>query len=252
MSLAIKAENVKNIYHTGFIKRRAVKALNGISLEVKKGEIFGVLGPNGAGKTTLMNILMGLIIPDEGKIEILGVNPADDKKMGLKRRMNMCSGNANFPWCMSVKEILNFYSMIYAIEGRERKRKIEGLIEVSGLGVYRDVRFDELSTGNKQKLSLAKSLLNDPEVLLLDEPTIGLDPDISYKIREYILKLHASTGITIILTTHYMKEAEELCGRIAFIKEGMIKASGTKDELVKLTGKSGMEEVFIELAAEQD
>ena len=116
------------------------------------------------------------------------------------------------------------------------------------LNKYRNIQYDEQSTGNKQKLAIAKALINDPEILLLDEPTIGLAPDVARKTRRFIKDLHRRSKITILLTTHYMKEAEELCGRIAFINEGEIKALGTKDKLVKITGTKNLEEAFIALS----
>ena len=126
--------------------------------------------------------------------------------------------------------------------------RIERNIKMFELGDYKKVLYDELSTGNKQKLAMAKAMLNDPEILLLDEPTSGLDPDIAKKTRNFIKKIHKEKKITIILTTHYMLEAEELCDRIAFIKNGKIKAQGTKAELKKLTKTKSLEGMFIELA----
>ncbi|HDQ25662.1 MAG TPA: ABC transporter ATP-binding protein [bacterium] len=249
----IEASDVKKTYTSGFLKRRRVEALKGITLSIEKGEIFGFLGPNGAGKSTFLNILMGLLLPDSGEISILGNRlRGSDYPMKLKKRMNMCSGNPNLPWCLTVRENLRFYAMLYDIASRTREKRISGIIEEMGLSKYADTRFDELSTGNKQKLSLAKSLINEPEILLLDEPTIGLDPDISQKIRVYIKKLHKEKGVTVILTTHYMKEAEGLCGRIAFINNGEIKAQGTTDELQQAASAANMEEMFIELANKQD
>jgi ABC-2 type transport system ATP-binding protein len=200
-----------------------------------------------------MNILMGLITADTGTVTILGHKlDSHDFPMELKRRMNMCSGNANLPWSLTVREILRFYSMIYNIPSKKAEENIGGLIHETGLEKYADKRFDELSTGNKQKLSLAKALLNEPSILLLDEPTLGLDPDISLKIRAYIKKIHSERNVTVLLTTHYMKEAEELCGRIAFIRDGRITALGTAEELKKQTESSDMEGMFIELANQQD
>src|SRR3989339_863956 len=172
------------------------------------------------------------------------------KKMpvSLKEELNMCSGIPNFPWSLTVEENLKFYSLLYGICDKDCGDIIQNCIKMFSLEKYRSVRYDQLSSGNKQKLALAKSMINNPKLLFLDEPTIGLDPDIAKKIRELIRKIHGERDITIILTTHYMKEAEELCGRIAFIKDGIIKAVGTRSEIVALTEGHNLEEAFIELA----
>jgi ABC-2 type transport system ATP-binding protein len=152
----------------------------------------------------------------------------------IRKRVNVVSGNANFLWSLTVKENLHYYGMLYGLTGKERERKVETLIDLFNLKEYRNIPFDELSTGLKQRLSLAKSLINDPEILFLDEPTVGLDPDISIRIREEILSIHKEREMTILVTTHNMKEVEYLCGRIAFLKEGKILTTGTADALKKM------------------
>jgi ABC-2 type transport system ATP-binding protein len=149
----------------------------------------------------------------------------------IRKRVNIVSGNANFLWSLTVKENLHYYGMLYGLPGKEREKKVEALIDLFNLKEHRNIPFDELSTGMKQRLSLAKSLMNDPELLFLDEPTVGLDPDVSIRIREGILSIYKKRGMTILLTTHNMKEAEYLCGRIAFLKEGKILTTGTAKAL---------------------
>lgn len=146
----------------------------------------------------------------------------------------MVSGNANFLWSMTVKEALHYYGMLYGLTGKERERKVENLIDMFNLKEHQHIPFDELSTGLKQRLCLAKSVINDPEVLFLDEPTAGLDPDVSIRIRNEILSLHKERGMTILVTTHDMKEAEYLCGRIAFLKNGEILTIGTAEALKRM------------------
>jgi ABC-2 type transport system ATP-binding protein len=148
--------------------------------------------------------------------------------------VNISSGNANFLWSLTVKENLHFYGMLYGLVGKEREKKIERLIELFNLKEHRDIPFDELSTGMKQRLSLAKALINDPEILFLDEPTVGLDPDVSIRIREQILSIHKERGMTVLLTTHNMREAEYLCGRIAFLKAGEILTIGSAETLKRM------------------
>ena len=215
------------------MERAGKEALRGVDLQIEERGIFGILGPNGAGKTTLLSILCTLLLPDHGKVRILGMDGLNDGHQ-IRERVNIVSGNANFLWSLTVKENLHYYGMLYGLTGKEREKKVETLIDLFNLTEYRNIPFDELSTGMKQRLSLAKSLINDPEVLFLDEPTVGLDPDVSIRIRKEILSIHKQKGMTILLTTHNMKEAEYLCGRIAFLKEGRIVTTGTAEALKRM------------------
>ena len=233
MALAIEAEGIFKTFRSGWWKKREKEALKGVDLQIEEKEIFGILGPNGAGKTTLLSILCTLLLPDRGKVHILGMDGIHDEHQ-IRERVNIVSGNANFLWSLTVKENLHYYGMLYGLTGKERGTKVETLIDLFNLKEYQNIPFDELSTGMKQRLSLAKSLINDPEVLFLDEPTVGLDPDVSIRIREEILSIHKQKGITILLTTHNMKEAENLCGRIAFLKEGRIITTGTAEALKRM------------------
>jgi ABC-2 type transport system ATP-binding protein len=233
MAYAIKAEGIFKTFRSGWWKKREKEALKGVDLQIEEGEIFGILGPNGAGKTTLLSILCTLLLPDRGKVHILGMDGMHDEQQ-IREKVNVVSGNANFLWSLTVKENLHYYGMLYGLTGKERETKVESLIDLFKMKEYLNIPFDELSTGMKQRLSLAKSLINDPEVLFLDEPTVGLDPDVSIRIRDEILSIHKQKGITILLTTHNMKEAENLCGRIAFLKEGRIVTTGTAEALKRM------------------
>lgn len=248
MNYAIVAESVYKTYRSGLFKRKLTQALLDVDLAVKEGEIFGLLGPNGAGKTTLLNIFSCQLLPDRGRVWILGEEITRRATIQLKSRLNMCSGNPNFPWSLTVEENLKFYALLYGIRGDVCGKIVHRYLEIFDLEKFCKTRYDELSSGNKQKLALAKALINNPKIVFLDEPTIGLDPDIARKIRRTIVEIHEENRMTIILSTHYMREAEELCERIAFIKEGKLKAIGTKEELMDMTKSGDLEEVFLELA----
>jgi len=228
--LAVEAHDLRKTFTSGWRRQRRTEALRGASLEVPRGAIYGLLGPNGAGKTTLLSILATLLLPDGGSAAILGHDVVREAS-AIRRRLNMASGNASFVWSLRPPEVLTFYGGLYGLRGKALQQRVDTLIEQCGLEAHRTTEYNALSTGLKQRLALAKALINDPEVLFLDEPTLGLDPDISIRLRAQIAALRAERGTTIILTTHYMREAEELCDRIAFIKAGRILAEGTPDEL---------------------
>jgi len=233
MALAIKAEGIFKTFRSGWWRKQEKQALKGINLQIEEGEIFGVLGPNGAGKTTLLSILSTLLLPDRGKVHILGLDSLQNGHR-IRERVNISSGNANFLWSLTVRENLHFYGMLYGLMGKRREEKVKTLINLFELEAHQDVPFDRLSTGMKQRLSLAKSLLNDPAILFLDEPTVGLDPSVSIRIREQIRSIQKERRMTVLLTTHNMKEAEYLCGRIAFLKAGEILTTGTAEALKRM------------------
>lgn len=226
---AISIKGIHKIYPPNR-KGKSVHALKGIDLEVEQGTIFSILGPNGAGKTTLISILTTLLFPDEGSGTICGFDLLRQRNK-IREVVNVTSGNANFTDNFSVVENLNYYGMLYGIPRSFRKAKIEALIEMFGLGALRDTPFNQLSTGLKQRLALSKSLINNPRILFLDEPTVGLDPQISESIRMSLKEINRKEGLTIILTTHQMDEAEFMSDRITFLRTGKIIAEGKADEL---------------------
>ena len=230
VNFAIEVTNLRKTFVSGWLRKRKKDALKGVTLSVPEGVFWGLLGPNGAGKTTLLSIISNLLLPEEGEVRVLG-KELRRNAMEICSRINLSSGHANFLWSLNVRENLEYYAMLYGLSGKRRRKRVEDLMALFDLSDFARVRFDELSTGTKQKLSLAKSLVNDPALLLLDEPTVGLDPDVAHRIREAIRRLHLEKGTTILMTTHNMKEAETLCDRVAFIKDGRIRALGKPKDL---------------------
>ncbi|MGB8992491.1 MAG: ABC transporter ATP-binding protein [Desulfobaccales bacterium] len=234
MQPAIAAQGIDKAFRTG-LWAPVKEVLRQVDLEVAPGAIFGVLGPNGAGKTTLMSILATLLRPDAGQARVLGLDVVRDAAR-LKERINLAASGAHFLWCLTVEDNLKFYGHLYGLGGRELAARVAELLDVFGLVEYRRVTFERLSTGLKQRLSLAKALINDPELLFLDEPTSGLDQEMAHHIREEILRLNRETGVTILLTTHNLREAEMLCTEVAFLKEGRLVSEGRIPELQKRLG----------------
>jgi len=235
LKFAVEVKGLRKTFCSGWFKKRKTEALKGLDLNVPEGALWGILGPNGAGKTTLLSILSTLLTPEEGEVRVLGLDVCNNA-LDICRRINLSSGHANFLWSLTVRENLEYYAMLYGISGKKRKQKVEALLDLLNLRDFAGVRFDELSTGTKQKLALSKALVNDPELLLLDEPTVGLDPDVAHRLRDYIRQRHHETATTILLTTHNMKEAEDLCEQVAFIKDGTIKARGKPQDLKRDLG----------------
>lgn len=222
---AIEVQNVTRSYITdvGLFKKekKKVAALKGVSFAVKKGEIFGLLGPNGAGKTTMIKILSTMLIPHSGKVSILGLDPAADLRL-LRPKINfILGGERNLYWRLSAYDNLSYFADLYKIPKSIKKRRIDELLELVGLHDAAHQKVETFSKGMKQRLQIARGLVNNPEILFLDEPSIGLDPVSARQLRETLRKLNEQ-GTTILLTTHYMYEADELCDRIAFINKGEI------------------------------
>ncbi|MCM8812672.1 MAG: ABC transporter ATP-binding protein/permease [Candidatus Omnitrophica bacterium] len=249
MQPIIRVDKVSKVFRSA-VRGGTVQALDRLCLEVQPGEIFGVLGPNGAGKTTLLNILTTLLIPDAGHIEILGMPLTPPYFQQVRSRINMSSGAPNFPWSLTVEENLRFYGRLYGFNGADLRRRVDEVISLFSLDSYRRARFDEISSGTKQRLALAKAILNEPEIIFFDEPTVGLDPDVALRTRAVIKDLFQRLRTTVVLTTHYMPEAEQLCEQVAFIQRGQVLALASPQELKTRLGKRDLQEVFVELAAQ--
>lgn len=237
-----EAVHISNVSKYFIVEKTRFYALKNISLKIKKGEIFGILGPNGAGKTTLLNTLNGMLTPDQGTIKFFG----KPRTQETYETMNFISGESRFLWTLNAKQILKFYAMLYNVPKTRAKKRIANLIETFEISTFANQKFQTLSTGQRMRLVLAKSLINNPKLLLLDEPTLGLDPDIAAKVRNHIKKINKKYKTTIILTSHYMLEVEQLCKRIAFMHKGQIVDIGSVEK-VKLK-KFEEYDVIIELA----
>lgn len=244
---AIEVNNLKKYYpkKIPFPLRKVewVEAVKGISFKVKKGELFGLLGPNGAGKTTTIKMLTTLLEPTDGSARILGYDIRENTRE-IRRRINLVAeGERTLYWRLSGYENLKYFARIYYVSKEEERERIEFLLKLVGLWEKRNDLVMNYSRGMKQRLAIAKALVNDPEVLFLDEPTLGLDVQSSIFVREFVKKLVDEQGKTVLLTTHYMAEAEQLCDRIAIIDHGKIIALDTPDNLKKLV----MDEDVVEI-----
>ncbi len=206
-------------------------ALDGVDLEVKEGETFGLLGPNGAGKTTLIKILCTLLLPTEGEAFIKGMHVVKNAPQ-IRRLINLVSGGETPGYgILSVKENLWFFSQLYGLPRDQAKDRLKKLIEQLGLEEYGNSRMNKLSSGYKQRLNLARGFINDPSVLFLDEPTIGLDVLSAKHLRSLIKSWIAEGHRTMLLTTHYMAEADEMCNRVGIIDRGKVLACDTPQRL---------------------
>ena len=243
MEEVIRARELKRVFGKGTTEKIAVDS---ISFDVKKGEIFGILGPNGAGKTTTIRMLSTLLIPSSGSAEVLGIDVSDDARAKeLRKRINMVSGGERgLYYRLTGRQNLKYFSDLYGVPKDIRDRRISEVLELVGMTEAADRRVEEYSRGMKQRIHIARALINDPEILYLDEPTIGLDPEISLQIRRIVREL-SDSGKTIILTTHYMYEAEELCDRILILKHGKVVGYGTAEELKSLVSDDTMVRIVI-------
>ncbi|MDP9275682.1 MAG: ABC transporter ATP-binding protein [Chloroflexota bacterium] len=204
-------------------KRDRFRAVDGIDLVVEPGEIFGLLGPNGAGKTTTMKMLATLLIPTSGTIRVLGIDPLDRPREVRARLGAMLSGERSLYWKLTGRENLEYFAALYHVPPSETKARIANVLAAVKLTDRADDYVERYSTGMRQRLALARALLPNPPLVVLDEPTVGLDPQASRDLRDRVRELKAQ-GRTVLLTTHYMEDADQLCDRVAIIDHGRIVA----------------------------
>ena len=224
----IEVQNLTKIYRD-FWGRKKVRALNSLSMNVKKGEIFGLLGPNGSGKTTTMKLLLGLLFPTEGEIKILG-KPADDVKKN--ERIGYLPEESYLYRFLNAEETLDFYGRLFNIPAKLRKERADQLIKRVGIDVARKRQLKEYSKGMTRRIGLAQALINEPDLVLLDEPTSGLDPIGTRDMKDMILKLR-DEGKTVVMCSHLLADVQDVCDRIAILYSGELKELGKVDELLK-------------------
>ena len=221
-------------------------AVNKINFNIEKNKTIGLLGPNGCGKTTTIGMILGLVSPSEGEIIVEGKNINKLSRDKILDRFNFASPYVELPKKLTVKQNLEIYGRLYGIENLNKR--INEISDDLDIKQFFDKKTGELSSGQKNRVSLAKSLINKPEILLLDEPTASLDPDIGDFIRSYIQDYKSKNNITILLASHNMNEVERLCDSVIMMREGKIIDSGTCEELIKKHGRNNLEETFLKLA----
>jgi ABC-2 type transport system ATP-binding protein len=224
----------------------AICAVQGISFEVTKGEIFAFLGPNGAGKTTTIKMLTTLLKPSSGSVELDGLNPATQQQEARKR-FGIVFQDSSTDDELTAYENMDFHGVLYKVPKRIRAGRIEGLLKLFELWDRRDHQVKHFSGGMRRRLEIARGFLHTPQILFLDEPTLGLDPQTRNQLWSHVKRLNETENVTVFLTTHYMEEAERVAHRIAIIDHGRIIAQGTSAELKRQTGADSLEKAFLTL-----
>jgi ABC-2 type transport system ATP-binding protein len=244
----IEAADLRRTYRTttGVLRRRRldVEAVRGISFAVERGELFGLLGPNGAGKTTTIKMLITLLLPTSGHGRVLGLDVVEQAREVRKRIGYVFGGDRGLYERLSARDNLRYFAELYGVSGRPQRVRIDEVLELVGLAGREQERVEGYSRGMRQRLHIARGILHDPEVVFLDEPTIGVDPVGARELRRTIADL-VEAGKTVLLTTHYMFEADALCDRIAVIAKGRIVGTGTPAELKESVSDGRVTEIEV-------
>ena len=241
---ALEISELVKRYPTG------AEALRGVSLDIEPGDFFGLLGPNGAGKSTLIHCTTGLAQPTSGDIRVFGHDAIHDYA-DARQAVGLAPQELNLDWFLTVEESLDYHAGYFGMPKRERRERAAELLEIFSLTSKRDERTRTLSGGMKRRLILARALMHRPPLLILDEPTAGVDIELRLELWHYVRRINQE-GTTILLTTHYLEEAEQLCERIAFIHHGQIVACGTTDELAGNYGVANLEDAYLALVGREE
>ena len=237
-SAAIAVSRLVKIYKT-------TRAVDDVSFRIARGSITGLLGGNGAGKTTTIAMIMGLVLPTSGRIQVLG-HPMPEHSADVLGRMNFESPYVDMPMRLTVRQNLTIFGRLYAV--KNLRERIEKLADDLDLGDFLDRANGKLSAGQKTRVALAKALINQPELLLLDEPTASLDPDTADWVRGYLEAYRRRTGATMLLASHNMGEVERLCDQVLMMRQGRIVDRGSPRELIERYGRDTLEQVFLDIA----
>src|SRR3712207_2251523 len=241
---ALEVEELVKRYPTG------TEALRGVSLDIEAGEFFGLLGPNGAGKSTLIHCTTGLAMPTSGQIRVFG-HDAIDNYEEARLAVGLAPQELNLDFFLTVEETLDYHGGYFGMPRRERRERARELLATFSLEGKRDDRTRTLSGGMKRRLVLARALMHRPRLLILDEPTAGVDVELRLELWQYVQRINGE-GTTILLTTHYLEEAEQLCDRISFIGDGQIVATGTSADLAARYEVSSLEDAYLELVGRKE
>ena len=240
--MTIEIKNLNKKYNN-------VEAVRNINFKINKGSIVGLLGPNGCGKTTTIGMILGLIKPTSGSVFVNEKNiEKENNRTEILEKVNFISPYVELPKKLTIEENLKVYGKMYGVNNLQKK--ISDLMDELNLREFKKRKTGELSSGQKNRVSLAKALINDPEILLLDEPTASLDPDVGDYIRTYIENFASKRGTTILLASHNMNEVERLCSEVMMMKKGKIIDKGTCNDLIKKHGRKNLEETFLKIVRE--
>tara|TARA_B100000700_G_scaffold38310_1_gene38123 strand:+ start:120 stop:842 length:723 start_codon:yes stop_codon:yes gene_type:complete len=240
--MSIEIKNLNKKYNN-------VEAVRNINFKINKGSIVGLLGPNGCGKTTTIGMILGLIKPTSGSVFVNEKNiEKENNRTEILEKVNFISPYVELPKKLTIEENLKVYGKMYGVNNLQKK--ISDLMDELNLREFKKRKTGELSSGQKNRVSLAKALINDPEILLLDEPTASLDPDVGDYIRTYIENFASKRGTTILLASHNMNEVERLCSEVMMMKKGKIIDKGTCNDLIKKHGRKNLEETFLKIVRE--
>jgi ABC-2 type transport system ATP-binding protein len=241
---ALQIADLVKRYPTG------TEALRGVSLKIEAGEFFGLLGPNGAGKSTLIHCTTGLAQPSAGTIRVFGHDAIEHYEQA-RLAVGLAPQDLNLDWFLTVEETLDYHGGYFGMPKKERRERAKELLEAFSLTAKKADRTRTLSGGMKRRLILARALMHRPRLLILDEPTAGVDVELRLELWHYVQRINAE-GTTILLTTHYLEEAEQLCDRIAFINDGRIVAQGSSQELAEDYGVASLEDAYLELVGRKE